>query len=119
VSGAANTELADDAVADTLAAAGIVYAPDYVVNAGGIINIAQEWAPGGYSTERACAETARIEETTTRVLEVAADEKISPARAADELAARRIATEGGDRWYAPGDPSEMRDALLERRQRFR
>ena len=42
VAGAANNQLADDAVADLLAARGILWAPDFVVNAGGLINVAQE-----------------------------------------------------------------------------
>ena len=46
------TSSLDDAAADALEERGIVYAPDYVVNVGGIINLAQEWAPGGYSRER-------------------------------------------------------------------
>ena len=104
--------------ADALMARGIVYAPDYVVNAGGIVNIAQEWAPGGYSVERAYAATARIEDTTRRVLALARDEGISSSRAADELGRRRLATEGGEP-YRPGAPSVMRDALVARRARFR
>jgi glutamate dehydrogenase/leucine dehydrogenase len=113
VCGAANNQLLDDAAGDALAARGIVYAPDYVVNAGGIINIAQEWAPGGYSSERAYAEAARIEDTTRRVLALAREEGISPARAADELGRRRLAAEGGAP-YRPGAPSVMRDALVAR-----
>ena len=46
IAGAANNQLADDGVADLLAAAGILWAPDFVVNAGGLINIAEEI--GGY-----------------------------------------------------------------------
>jgi leucine dehydrogenase len=118
VCGAANNQLLDDAAAEALAARGIVYAPDYVVNAGGIINIAQEWAPGGYSVDRAYADAARIEDTTRRVLTVAREQRITTARAADELARRRIASEGREP-YRPGEPSVMRDALLARRERFR
>jgi len=117
VCGAANNQLLDDAAAEALAERGIVYAPDYVANAGGIINIAQEWAPGGYSAERAHAEAARIEATMHRVLELARAEGVTSARAADELAARRIAA-GGRSPYRPGEPSVMRDALLARRPRF-
>jgi len=52
------------------------------------------------------------------VLELARAEGITPALAADELARRRIESEGGAP-YRPGDPSVMRDALLARRERFR
>jgi valine dehydrogenase (NAD+) len=113
VCGAANNQLADDRAAQALAVRGIVYAPDYVVNAGGIINIAHEWHPDGYSVERAHAQAARIEETTRRVFALATEEGITTARAADELALRRIASEGGAP-YRPGEPSVMRDALVRR-----
>ena len=118
VCGAANNQLADEAAAEALAARGIAYAPDFVVNAGGIINIAQEWAAGGYSSERAHAEASRIEDTTRRVFEIARAESITTDDAARELARRRIAHEGRDRPYLPGEPSVMRDALLARRARF-
>jgi glutamate dehydrogenase/leucine dehydrogenase len=118
VCGAANNQLLDERAGDALAERGIVYAPDYVVNAGGIINIAQEWDPDGYSLERAHAAATRIEETTRHVLAVAAAEGITPARAADEVARRRIAAEGGPP-YRPGEASVMRDVLLARHARFR
>jgi len=117
VCGAANNQLADEDAAVALAERGIVYAPDYVVNAGGIINIAHEWAPGGYSSERAYAQTAGIEDTTRSVLTLARVEGITTAAAADELARRRLATEGRAP-YRPGEPSVMREALLARRSRF-
>ena len=118
VCGAANNQLLDDDADDALAARGILYAPDFVVNAGGIINIAHEWAPEGYSSERAHAQTAGIEDTTRAVLALARAAGITTAAAADELARRRIATDGHAP-YRPGEPSVMRDALLARRERFR
>jgi glutamate dehydrogenase/leucine dehydrogenase len=105
VCGAANNQLLDAIAADGLAARGIVYAPDFVVNAGGIINIAQEWAPGGYSHERALVAAAAIEHTTARVLELARERRITPERAAEELARQRIAEEGSARPWMPGDPT--------------
>jgi glutamate dehydrogenase/leucine dehydrogenase len=119
VCGAANNQLFDDDAAVALAERGIVYAPDYVVNAGGIINIAHEWHPDGYSLDRALAQTAGIEATTARVLDTARAESITTAAAADAIARRRVATEGAARPYRPGEPSVMRDALLVRRERFR
>jgi glutamate dehydrogenase/leucine dehydrogenase len=118
VCGAANNQLADDDAAAALAARGIAYAPDYVVNAGGIINIAHEWHAEGYSLERALAQTAGIEKVTRRVFELAAEERVTTAAAADELARRRISAEGSEP-YRPGAPSVMRDALLARRTRFK
>ncbi len=113
VCGAANNQLCDERAAETLETRGIVYAPDYVVNAGGIINIAHEWHPDGYSLERARAQAEGISDTTRRVFALARAEGLTTARAADELARRRIATEGGAP-YRPGEPSVMRDALLRR-----
>jgi len=104
VCGAANNQLYDDAAGDALDARGVVYAPDFVVNAGGIINIAQEWAPGGYSPDRALAAVAVIGDTTRRVFELAGEAGVSPARAADALARRRITEAGRDhRWPAGAD----------------
>src|SRR5205823_9250574 len=94
VCGAANNQLLDDAAADALLARSIVYAPDFVVNAGGIINIAHEWAAGGYSSERAHAAAARIEATTRGVFELARHEGVNPAKAAAELGRRRIERDG-------------------------
>jgi leucine dehydrogenase len=90
VCGAANNQLLDDAAADALAERGIVYAPDYVVNAGGIINIAEEWAPGGYTLENAQRAAARIEQTTAEVFRIAHDDGITTAHAADELGLHQL-----------------------------
>ncbi|MDQ1519393.1 MAG: leucine dehydrogenase, partial [Actinomycetota bacterium] len=118
VCGAANNQLLDDDAGEALEARGIVYAPDYVVNAGGIINIAQEWAPGGYAADRAYAEVARIAATTRHVFAIAREEHITSARAADELARRRIAAVRRGP-YRPGEPSAMRDALVARHELFK
>jgi leucine dehydrogenase len=89
VVGSANNQLADDRCAKLLDDAGVVYAPDYVVNAGGVINIAEELR--GYHRERAYANVRRIFTTTTTVLETAEAEGITTAAAADRLAESRIA----------------------------
>ena len=91
VVGAANNQLADAASAGLLARAGVLYAPDYVVNAGGLINIAEELAPGGYHPELAEAAVRRIFDTVTTVLETADRAGISTAEAADRMAEQRIA----------------------------
>jgi leucine dehydrogenase len=88
VVGSANNQLADDSCGKLLADAGVVYAPDYVVNAGGVINIAEELR--GYHRERAYANVRRIFDTTTHVLETAEAEGITTAEAADRLAEARI-----------------------------
>ena len=89
VCGSANNQLLEEADGDRLAAAGVLYVPDYVVNAGGIINIAEEW--GGYDHARAGARISAIGQTTTAVLQLAEAEGTTPAHAADRLAERRIA----------------------------
>jgi glutamate dehydrogenase/leucine dehydrogenase len=119
VCGAANNQLSDDDAAVALSERSITYAPDFVVNAGGIINIAHEWHPDGYSLDRALAQTAGIEATTRHVLDTARAESITSAAAADAIARRRVATEGADHPYRPGEASVMRDALLVRRERYR
>ena len=89
VCGAANNQLAAPAQGDALLARGILYAPDYVVNAGGIINVAAEHL--GWSVDEA---RARVEATGARlaaVLDHAAAERIAPHVAADRLARAAIA----------------------------
>jgi valine dehydrogenase (NAD+) len=90
VVGSANNQLADPGCGKLLAEAGVLYATDYVVNAGGVINIAEELAPGGYNRERAVAAVGRIFDTTAAMLATAESEGVSTAEAADRLAERRI-----------------------------
>jgi leucine dehydrogenase len=91
VCGAANNQLATDEDAERLAAAGILYAPDYVVNAGGVINIAEETAPGGYDHDRAMARVATVGASLGRVFDQAESAGITTAAAADHLAEARLA----------------------------
>jgi len=91
VVGSANNQLADGAAASLLAGAGVLYAPDFVVNAGGLINIAEELAPGGYHPELASAAVRRISDTVTTLLEGAEHAGITTAEAAELLAEQRIA----------------------------
>ena len=95
VVGSANNQLADDGCIEALAQAEVLYAPDYVVNAGGVINIAAELERGGYHRERAYANVRRIFDTTTTVLDTAEREGIPTAVAADRLAEARIESLGG------------------------
>jgi glutamate dehydrogenase/leucine dehydrogenase len=88
--GAANNQLARDRVADALAAAGILYVPDFLANAGGIINIAEE--SHGYDHARAVRAVGRIGTTTTAVLERAELCGITPLAAAEDLVAQRLAS---------------------------
>jgi leucine dehydrogenase len=86
--GAANNQLASAQVADSLAAAGILYVPDFLANAGGIINIAEE--AHGYDRARAVKAVGQIRDTATLVLEGAKARGITPLAAAEELVAKRL-----------------------------
>jgi glutamate dehydrogenase/leucine dehydrogenase len=91
VCGAANNQLATDADGDRLAERGILYAPDYVVNAGGVINIASERSPGGYDRDAALRRVEGIADTLRRVFERADAHGLTPAQAADTIAEDRLA----------------------------
>jgi leucine dehydrogenase len=114
VAGAANNQLLTIEDGDELAARGILYAPDFVVNAGGIINIAGEFT--GYDRGRAEARTRGIEQTTARIFALAVERGISPARAAELYARERIARAPGTRW-APGSPTAWSQGAPLRRLR--
>lgn len=86
VCGAANNQLAEDRHGAELMRRGIVYAPDYVVNAGGILNISVELSAGGYDAKRAEERVRGIAKSLSSVLERAKREGIPTARAADEEA---------------------------------
>lgn len=88
VAGSANNQLATDEDDDRLAAAGVLYVPDYIANAGGVINIAHE--QGGYDRAAAEAHIAGIHDTVLRILELADRDGITTAEAADRYAEARI-----------------------------
>jgi valine dehydrogenase (NAD+) len=89
VCGGANNQLAHPGVEKLLADRGILYAPDFVVNAGGVIQVADELR--GFSFERAEAGARRIFDTTRAVLALAASEGVPPEVAAERLAEERMA----------------------------
>lgn len=90
VAGSANNILADeDKHARDLEGRGILYAPDYVVNAGGLINVANELE--GYNQERALQHARSIYDITTQIFQIAREEEITTVQAANTLAERRIA----------------------------
>lgn len=84
VAGAANNQLAEDADGDRLAARGILYAPDYVANAGGVLSGMRGLL--GWSPEQVRARIDGIHDTVLDVFARAEAEGITPARAADRLA---------------------------------
>jgi leucine dehydrogenase len=91
IAGAANNQLSEERVADLLAARGILWAPDFVVNAGGIVNIAVELRPGGYDPAVARRDCRRIGATLAEVLDAAEAAGVTPLAAANALAQRRLA----------------------------
>jgi valine dehydrogenase (NAD+) len=88
VCGAANNQLAHPGIEKALADREILYAPDYCVNSGGLIQVADELE--GFSFERAEQRAAGIFETTRSVFALASAETVTPAEAADLLAERRM-----------------------------
>ena len=90
VCGGANNQLAHDGTAKLLTERGISYAPDYCVNAGGVIQVADELDPSGFSFDRAKARATGIFDTTLAVLERAASEGLTTAEAADRQAEQRM-----------------------------
>ncbi|MFJ6393594.1 Leu/Phe/Val dehydrogenase [Streptomyces sp. NPDC091972] len=88
VCGAANNQLAHPGVEKDLADRGILYAPDYVVNAGGVIQVADELH--GFDFERCKAKAAKIYDTTLAIFARAKEDGIPPAAAADRIAEQRM-----------------------------
>jgi leucine dehydrogenase len=91
VVGAANNQLASDDVAELLAERGILWAPDFVVNAGGIINISVELEPQGYDPGRARKLVRGIGDTLRQVYDGAQSTRVTPLQAAMALARARLA----------------------------
>ncbi|GGU95181.1 valine dehydrogenase [Streptomyces albospinus] len=89
VCGAANNQLAHPGVEKDLSDRGILYAPDYVVNAGGVIQVADELH--GFDFDRCKAKAAKIFDTTLSIFARAKSEGIPPAEAADRIAEQRMA----------------------------
>jgi leucine dehydrogenase len=89
IAGGANNVLAEPQHGDALEKKGILYAPDYVINAGGLINVNSELE--NWSSERALKKAGEIYDTMLRVYEIAKEEKLPTYQAADRLAEKRIA----------------------------
>lgn len=90
VAGAANNQLSDARIEGELARRGIVYAPDFAINAGGVIMCADEFEPGGYTESRVRSRVERIYETVGAVLDRAKSSGQSTAEVAIQLAKERI-----------------------------
>jgi valine dehydrogenase (NAD+) len=93
VCGAANNQLAVPADAEKLSQSDVLYVPDFVANAGGVINIADE-LNGTYDRDRAFARVQRIGDNVTKVLEVATRDSITTETAAHQIVTNRLAAAG-------------------------
>ena len=91
VAGCANNQLLEPRHAHSLRQRGILYVPDYVINAGGIINVACELLPGGYDEAVALQRIERIYDNLQQVFAIAREEHIPTHEAAARLAERRLA----------------------------
>ncbi len=94
VAGGANNQLLTDEDGVALQKQGILYAPDYIINAGGVINVSCEFG-STYNEARAEEKTRRIFDTMVEVLAIAEREHMSTSQAADRLAEDRISAIGG------------------------
>jgi leucine dehydrogenase len=93
IAGAANNQLKEEAKhGRMLVDRGVAYAPDFLINAGGLINVYQELI--GYNREKAYAKAETIYDVTLQIFEVAASEGITPQEAAMQMALRRIRSIG-------------------------
>lgn len=92
VCGAANNQLATDECGDELESRGIVYAPDYAVNAGGLMNVSIEFE--GYNRERAKRMMRTIYYNVSKIFQIAERDNIPSWKAADRMADERVATIG-------------------------
>jgi len=95
IAGGANNQLLEERHGDLLEEMGMQYAPDYVANAGGVINVFGEVA--GWDSERALRKADDIYDTVLTVFEIAKSDGIPSYRAADRLAERRLQS-AGKKW---------------------
>lgn len=91
VAGAANNLLLKPEHGKMLNDRGVLYAPDYVINAGGIVNVSVEFHDGGYDEAVALQKIERIPQALKELWTIAKEENIPPSDAADRLAQRIIA----------------------------
>lgn len=101
VAGAANNQLLTPADGQRLMDRGILYAPDYIVNSGGLINVTSEIDPEGYSPKVTHPRVERIFEQLLEIFETSKLEGKAPSRVADDIAEMRVAKRIGKRTVPP------------------
>lgn len=90
ISGGANNQLTEATVGNKLFARGILYSPDYVVNAGGLIYVADELEPGGFNKKRVLDRVSKIQKTLTDIFERSSSQNIPTHKVADSIAREQI-----------------------------
>lgn len=101
IAGSANNQLLTEADGKELAKRGILYAPDYVINAGGLMQVADELY--GANQERVLAQTKNIYHTLLKIYQEAQDEGITTTEAANRLCRERLAARAkGNSFFTPG-----------------
>ncbi len=101
IAGCANNQLLDDADADTLHKKRILYAPDFVINAGGLVNVTEELEKNGYQPDVARKKVDQIYTTMIQLFTLAKENDYSPLRAAMNLAEYRLKYAVGKREDGP------------------
>jgi valine dehydrogenase (NAD+) len=107
VCGAANNQLVSEDLARVLAERGVLYAPDYVVNSGGLVQVADEL--DGFSFERARKRVEGVFDTTLEVLQLAERDGVTPEEAAERIAQERLDRARAEQ-LRPGQSREERSA---------
>ena len=111
VAGGANNQLAEERHGDMLKQMSILYAPDYVINSGGLMNVFVELE--GYSHDRAFDKTKQVYDNLMEVFQIAKKEDISTQKAADRMAEKRIKDIGGLKQIHQGRSSRPFTTLRE------
>lgn len=92
VAGSSNNQLKEERHGEILQQKGILYIPDFIINAGGVINVADELNPSGYNKERAMRKVSMIFDNVKKVIHKSKEENIPTCIAADRVAEERIKT---------------------------
>lgn len=111
IAGGANNQLAEARHGEALRELGILYAPDYVINAGGLMNVFVELE--GYSSDRAFDKTKKVYDNLMKVFQFAKEQNIPTHTAADRIAEQRIKMIGNLRQKHQGKSSRLFTTLKE------
>jgi len=107
IAGGSNNQLHEPRHGEELKRRGIAYAPDYVINAGGVINVSFELLPGGYDEAQSTRKVEGIYDTLKQVLRISREQDVTTAEAADRLA-EEILSEGRRRREKASKPKKKR-----------